>query len=422
LKASLFLYDALHPNGLLLLKTLLCKCILIACIESEYDIYDNLNAPTANLPSFKISSAKPLPKDYVLPDIANLAPESHRDDRVQFMAQRMQERADSFKGELEAIIAPVSSVAIPPTQASSSSTSTNNSSASSEIYGGPKGDAYFAKFSWHVIRPELINYFLEIRDAPINVQSFECFLRFLGKLQHYIAVKTNSQNSKDFGFFVPDLPVDPQAKNFLVDPIHFSPKWYKYFTREVLGDEFAYPFNFPPKEFDTNISLCFNPYCIRVTCRADEIKQRFRKKYENFSLVAGPSTVVACNVQGSQSITHYAAGFAFLPNFAIFHIPYSSSHLEALLSLFLKACLEPTLKNVSEVHYFIIIRSFYVRGQGAISLWIINALCATIGKILVIDDELRKTCVNLDQFALMHLSFTDYLAFIEKHVKLVDLN
>jgi len=399
---------------------LLCHRYLISEIKEGFAAGEGMRSIFEEIPpAFQILYLPPLPSDYALPSISELAalpssPCLPTDERIQHMADRMQARAESIKGDLESIFAySMTTVSVPSSGVSSAS------SPSLNLYGGTRGGVYFALFTEKVIMPELIAYFRSLQEKPhINEDSLERFLRVIGKLRFYIAVKTASTDPQDFGFLMHDY--NSKEAPLIFDPMHAFPNWYNYYTKSILGDEFAYPFEEPPVQFVQRPFFFINSYCWHVVQNSGEITRRFLAAYKDFHLVDGPSSAIVRDEPEVHFIVH-PLDLAFIPNFTVFHAPFSPSHFKELLPLLLAAIQNPTLENVARVHYYINVRSFYRRGQAAITLWLLTALFALDGKKLVLDAEMTKTGVNLDMFALLHLKFEDYLAFLTQHASLVPL-
>ena len=97
----------------------------------------------------------------------------------------------------------------------------------------------------------------------------------------------------------------------------------------------------------------YDTYCQRVAQSAEEMKQRFTRKYKNANhmVLDGPHCVVAAADMSAHAITHYCLP-AYVPNFVVTHIPYSNQHLLELSPLLAKACQEPTLENVGRLHHY----------------------------------------------------------------------
>ncbi len=102
--------------------------------------------------------------------------------------------------------------------------------------------------------------------------------------------------------------------------MHAFPNWYKYYTKSILGDEFAYPFEEPPVQFVQRPFFFINSYCWHVVQNNGEITRRFLAAYKDFHLVEGPSSAVVSDEPEVHFIAH-PLDLAFIPNFTVFHAP-----------------------------------------------------------------------------------------------------
>jgi len=161
------------------------------CFEIDVIMTSGTTMPTMSVPASALAPEGPtsvptLPVDYILPSLVEFAsfPSLSLDERIISMATKMQSRADFLENTLKAT--PPATLPAAPTSAASTG----------QQYGGEEGAKYFVK---DVIMQELISYFRELDDASISTTSAENLMRFLGKLRHYIAVKTGSEDAQDFG-------------------------------------------------------------------------------------------------------------------------------------------------------------------------------------------------------------------------------
>jgi hypothetical protein len=417
------------------LVSLLPFCIFTAVSAMENNPTDeNIQSDSNPVPqitqALQIQPVSKLPSDFVLPSISELTglpkESSSAKDPIQIMANNMQalyENSQNFlKDILNATTVPHSkprdattALAVPPPDASATPVKVTKG------YGGAKGDFYFQSFSDSIIIPQLTEYICGLNAGTflLDESSLEVFLKFIGKMRFFIAYETGSDDPLDFGAPIGDM--DSTLKLRIFDPMHLFTNWYKYFTEEVLGEKFAYPHDKHVLTFIQEPGAFTSPYCQYVVSHYSEIKRLLFEKYKKHRYTLDATNAIVTGVPELHMIVHPLIP-AYVPNFTVNHAAYSPTYYKELLPIFLEAVKNPTLENTARVHYFINVRSFYRRGQAAITLWLLKALLASGGKKLRLDDEIVKTGVNLDMFALIHLSFEDYLEFLQNHASLVDLD
>jgi len=215
-------------------------------------------------------------------------------------------------------------------------------------------------------------------------------MRFLGKLRHYIAVKTGTKDVQKFGSFVADISDNPDARGLTNDLMYGFFNWYKYYTKDVLGNEFAYPFDELPSHILQQKSIFPPPpeYFQKIAKNSDEVVRLFREKYEDYIILESPQNLAVMGAPYGHFILHPTVPVWF-PCFMVYHAQYSPKYFDQLVPLLHQACADPTLGNVSRLCYFINVRSFYLRGQAAITLWILDALFALRGKKLQLDTNME---------------------------------
>jgi hypothetical protein len=409
----------------LTLVSFLPFCGLAAVSGMEADCKKAERIGTVNLFTGGLS-VTPMPPDFVPPSISELTGLRQMkmlcEDPIQKLANIMEKNYNIVKDMLEGIlITPTTkpTPANPPSDSQAAtatpatpSTGTQDGLASSKdpplnyqyavavsfekagLYGDSKGISYFQLFSDVIVLPALCWYFKHIHPENFDRNSLQILLRFLGNLRFLIAFKTGSIDYQNFGYLMGDFHPPSFGPLLIQDPIHGFKNWYKYFTEEVLGKKFAYLLDKPVSAFIQEPGAFTSPYCQYVKSHYSEIKRLLFEKYKKHRYTLDATNARVFGDPELHMIVHPLIP-AYVPNFTVCHAAYSPTYYKELLPIFLEAVKNPTLENTARVYYFINVRSFYLRGQAAITLWLLKALLASGGKKLLLDDEIVKTGVNL---------------------------
>jgi hypothetical protein len=285
-------------------------------------------------------------------------------------------------------------------------------------YGNKNANLRFSVFEDNIMVPALVIYFEAIKDQQFNTDDVEKLLRFLGAIRKKLAIESNSENAHDFGNFIEDVLLLPGFPRLVFDQVHMFLRWYKYATLVLLGKEFEYPFDILPEDILDDPKYYNSEYFARVQNGAETMCNNFimssshclYSEDELYHVLRGKPPVQQILLSRKPS---------YFPLINVLHGEYRRDDLTELGRLLHVACTNPSVENIVYLYYFIVIRSFFHRGQASISLWLMKALFKMDGKKLILSRKLGRLGVNLDQYALLTFTKEAFLGLFKSQTKLV---
>jgi hypothetical protein len=293
--------------------------------------------------------------------------------------------------------------------------------ANKDRYGGNVGMRIFEEEKTQVIIPTLVNFLKYYKDEVKDVEKNHKKLLYgillaLGKERGDIAIKTKSSNKKSFGLLFDEFVCDGDWQS-LMDPINKNsfPSWNDHVRNNVLPNALRentfeqlenntfndFHYAYIPYVDDKDISWCNSNFTsvFRIMVPSKIYDKMNKDKKKHLDLKDENIEICCCH----------------LPRRAYKYI-YEEKIFKSYCDAFIKAYLAENefelKKNLAVFIRNLSISSTYVRGQAAITSWIISALCQYHGYDLSYSKAwTRPEGISEDMHALSHMN--DELAFVK---------